>query len=232
MMPRLDRVHLRLGQVLAEPGHPLEHFYFPVDCIISLIGIRDENEPGEVAIVGHEGLLGLPVLMGGDSMPWRAVVQCEGAAYRMKVRHFKEEIAREGDLNDVLMRYALALFAQVSQTAICNRHHCLEQRLCRWLLLSLDCVRSDELIMTHELLAEMLGVRREGVTTVAGRLQKQGVIQYRRGRIILLDRGTLERLSCRCYGIVKQHTQKLFPGAIQTDSADRCWAERNHRKLL
>lgn len=167
MMPRLDRVNLRLGQVLAEPGHPMEHFYFPVDCIISLVGIRDENEPGEIAIVGHEGLLGLPVLMGGDSMPWRAVVQCEGAAYRMKVRHFKEEIAREGDLNDVLMRYALALFAQVSQTAICNRHHCVEQRLCRWLLLSLDCVRSDELTMTHELLAEMLGVRREGVTTVA-----------------------------------------------------------------
>ncbi|MGE8101454.1 Crp/Fnr family transcriptional regulator [Pseudomonas fluorescens] len=210
LTPQLELVSLPLGKVVYESGDILQHVYFPTDAIISLLYVMEDGASAEISVVGNEGLVGLAVFMGGDSTPSRAIVQSAGHAYRLKRQQLKSELNRHGDLMKLLLRYTQALITQMAQTAVCNRHHSIDQQLCRWLLLSLDRLPSNQLTMTQELIANMLGVRREGVTDAAGKLQKLGVIEYSRGHITVLDRPKLEELCCECYAVVKKETDRLL----------------------
>lgn len=200
-----------LGHAISEPYIKMRHVYFPVDCIISLLSVIEDGGSAEIAVVGNEGLVGVALFMGGESTPSRAVVQGSGHAYRMKGNALKDEFYRGGPMQHLLLRYTQALLTQMAQTAVCNRHHSLDQQLCRWLLLSHDRLDSDQLFMTQELIANMLGVRRGGVTEAAGLLQKAGLIEYQRGHITLLDRAGLEARSCECYAVVKKEYDRLLP---------------------
>jgi CRP-like cAMP-binding protein len=211
IFPFLEPAAMPLGKVLFESGAPERHVYFPTDSIISLLYVMENGASAEISVVGNEGMVGIALFMGGESTTSRAIVQSAGFAYRLLGKRFKDEADRHGDLLFLMLRYSQALLTQMAQTAVCNRHHSIEQQLCRWLLLSLDRLPANQLIMTQELIANMLGVRREGVTDAAGRLQKQGVIEYRRGHITVLDRPKLEQLCCECYAVVKLETDRLLP---------------------
>ncbi len=210
LYPHLQLVPMTLGEVIYESGARLRHIYFPTDSIISLLYVLKDGESAEIAVVGNEGAVGVSLFMGGETTPSRAVVQSADHAYRLSGARLKQEFERHGQMLTLLLRYTQSLITQMAQTAVCNRHHALDQQLCRWLLLSLDRLESNELKMTQELIANMLGVRREGVTEAAGRLQKQGVIRYSRGKITVLDRPKLEGLSCECYAVVKKETDRLL----------------------
>jgi CRP-like cAMP-binding protein len=209
LFPHLQYVAMPLGKVLYESGDLMHHVYFPVDCIVSLLYVMEDGQSAEISVVGNEGLIGIAVFMGGDTTPSRAIVQSAGHAYRLDGNRLKDEFHRNGGMQVLLLRYTQALITQMAQTAVCNRHHSVDQQLCRWLLLSLDRLSSNVLAMTQELIANMLGVRREGVTDAAVKLQKLGVIQYARGQITVLDRPKLEQLSCECYAVVKSETDRL-----------------------
>ena len=202
---------MRLGDVLYEPGVQLRYVYFPTSSIVSLLYVMEDGASAEIAIVGNEGILGISLFMGGETTPSRAVVQSAGFGFRLKSQLLKNEFGRFGATLHLLLRYTQALITQMSQTAVCNRHHSVDQQLCRWLLLSLDRLASNELTMTQELIANMLGVRREGVTEAAGKLQDAGLIQYRRGKITVIDRPGLEARSCECYEVVKTEFDRLLP---------------------
>jgi len=206
----LEPVALPLGQVIYGPGEQLQHVYFPTTAIISLHYVTENGASAEVASVGNEGVVGISLFMGGDTTPSSAVVPTAGHAYRMARRLLKEEFEHAGLLQSLLLRYTQALITQMSQTAACNRHHSVEQQLCRWLLVTLDRVPSGELVMTQELIARMLGVRREGITEAAGNLQNAGCIRYRRGHIAVLDRSGLEARSCECYDVVRKEMRRLL----------------------
>jgi CRP-like cAMP-binding protein len=207
----LELVNLPLGKVLYESGDVPPHVYFPTDCIVSLLYVMADGSSAEIAVVGNEGVIGVSLFMGGETTPSRAVVQSADHAYRLSGQQLKQEFTAAGALQHLLLRYTQALITQMAQTAVCNRHHSLDQQLCRWLLLSLDRLASNELAMTHEQIANMLGVRRVGVTEAASKLQTLGVIKYSRGKITVLDRPRLERLCCECYGVVKKETDRLLP---------------------
>jgi len=210
LFPHMERVEMPLGAVLYESGDTLRHVYFPIDCIVSLLYVLEDGTSAEIAVVGNEGALGVALFMGGETTPSRAIVQSAGFAFRLTGKRIKEEFSRHGQMLHVLLRYTQSLITQMAQTAVCNRHHSVHQQLCRWLLLSLDRLPSNKLTMTQELIANMLGVRREGVTEAAGKLQKLGVISYSRGEITVLDRAKLEQLSCECYAVVKTETDRLL----------------------
>ena len=202
---------MKLGHVLYESGVALQHVYFPADCIVSLLYVMENGASAEIAVVGNEGMVGISLFMGGETTPSRAVVQSAGHAYRLKGELLKAEFSRSGATQHLLLRYTQALLTQMAQTAVCNRHHTVEQQLCRWLLLSLDRLSDNKLTMTQELIANMLGVRREGVTEAAGRLQASGLISYSRGKITVLDRPRLEKKVCECYAVVKKESDRLLP---------------------
>jgi CRP-like cAMP-binding protein len=204
-------VYMTLGDVVYESGARLEHVYFPTTAIVSLLYVMADGSSAEIALVGNDGLVGVALFMGGESTPSRAVVQSEGWAYRLRSQMLKDEFTRGGEMQHLLLRYTQALITQMAQTAVCNRHHSIDQQLCRWLLLSLDRLGSQELAMTQELIANMLGVRREGVTEAAGKLQDAGLIRYRRGRITVIDRPGLEARCCECYGVVRRECDRLLP---------------------
>jgi CRP-like cAMP-binding protein len=215
-LPQLEPVELPLGKVLYESGSKLTHVYFPTTSIISLLYVMEDGASAEIAVVGHEGIVGISLFMGGESTPSRAVVQSAGKGFRLNASLMLQEFNRAGPVLHLLLRYTQALITQMSQTAVCNRHHSLDQQLCRWLLLSLDRLKSDELVMTQELIANMLGVRREGVTEAAGQLQKAGLIRYQRGHITVLDRHKLEQRACECYAVVKKEYDRLLPATTAT----------------
>jgi CRP-like cAMP-binding protein len=215
LAPFLELVPMSLGEVLYEPGIRMRHVYFPTTSIVSLLYVMEDGASAEIAIVGNEGILGISLFMGGESTPSRAVVQGAGFGFRLKAQLLKDEFGRFGPMLRLLLRYTQALITQMSQTAVCNRHHSVDQQLCRWLLLSLDRLETNELVMTQELIANMLGVRREGVTEAAGKLQGAGLIRYRRGRIAVLDRPGLEARSCECYQVVKKEFERLLPYATR-----------------
>jgi len=200
-----------LGLVLYESGATLSHVYFPTTAIVSLLYVMENGASAEIAVVGNEGIVGISLFMGGESTPSRAVVQSAGKGFRLKAQIVKEEFNRAGAVLHLLLRYTQALITQMAQTAVCNRHHSLDQQLCRWLLLSLDRLQDNELVMTQELIANMLGVRREGVTEAALKLQQDGLIRYARGRITVLDRPAIERRTCECYAVVHKEYQRLLP---------------------
>ena len=208
--PHLEPVDLPLGKVLYESGSAIAHVHFPINAIVSLLYVLENGASAEIAVVGNEGLVGIALFMGGETTPSRAVVQSAGKGYRLSATHIKDEFNRGGPALHLLLRYTQALITQMAQTAVCNRHHSLDQQLCRWLLLSLDCLEGNELVMTQELIANMLGVRREGVTEAANKLQKAGLIQYTRGRISVLDRLGLEHRVCECYAVVKKEYERLL----------------------
>jgi CRP-like cAMP-binding protein len=210
-LPDLEIVEMHLGDVLYESGSTLGHVYFPVTAIISLLYVMENGASAEIAVVGNEGILGISLFMGGESTPSRAVVQSAGHGFRLTAGLMKTEFDRSGPVLHLLLRYTQALITQMAQTAVCNRHHSVDQQLCRWLLLSLDRLQGNQLLMTQELIANMLGVRREGVTEAALKLQKVGVISYSRGHITVLDRAKLEGLSCECYAVVKKEYDRLLP---------------------
>jgi CRP-like cAMP-binding protein len=210
LYPHLRLVSMPLGAVIYESGARLRHIYFPIDSIVSLLYVLKNGASSSMAVVGNEGAIGVSLFMGGETTPSRAVVQSPGFAYRLSGARLKQEFNRHGQLLSVLLRYTQSLITQMAQTAVCNRHHAVDQQLCRWLLLSLDRLKSHELKMTQELIANMLGVRREGVTEAAGKLQKLGVIRYSRGKITVLDRPRLEKLSCECYAVVRKETDRLM----------------------
>jgi CRP-like cAMP-binding protein len=210
-LPQLEWIDMPLGQVLYESGRTLTHVYFPTTAIVSLLYVMENGSSAEIAVVGNEGLVGISLFMGGDSTPSRAVVQSAGAGFRLKAALMKDEFDRAGPVMHLLLRYTQALITQMAQTAVCNRHHSLDQQLCRWLLLSLDRLSGSELVMTQELIANMLGVRREGVTEAALKLQADGLIRYARGRISVLDRPGLEARTCECYAVVKHEYDRLLP---------------------
>jgi CRP-like cAMP-binding protein len=209
--PHLELIPMRLGDVLYEPGVQLRYVYFPTSSIVSLLYVMEDGASAEIAIVGNEGILGISLFMGGETTPSRAVVQSAGHGYRLRAQLLKNEFGRFGLMMHLLLRYTQALITQMSQTAVCNRHHSIDQQLCRWLLLSLDRLSSNELSMTQELIANMLGVRREGVTEAAGKLQDAGLIRYQRGKISVLDRPGLEARCCECYQVVKTEFDRLLP---------------------
>jgi CRP-like cAMP-binding protein len=211
VFPHLRLVTLPLGTVLYESGDTQRYVYFPVDAIVSLLYVLKDGASAEIAVVGNDGAIGVALFMGGATMTNRAIVQSAGSAYRLTRQRIEDEFARHGSMLHVLLRYTQALITQMAQTAVCNRHHSVDQQLCRWLLLSLDRLTSSSLVMTQELIANMLGVRREGVTEAAGKLQKAGVIEYRRGKITVLDRPRLEAMSCECYEVVRKETDRLLP---------------------
>jgi CRP-like cAMP-binding protein len=215
LFPHLTLITLPLGSVLYEAGDTQRYIYFPVDSIISLLYVLKDGASAEIAVVGNEGAIGVALFMGGETTTNRAIVQSSGCAYRLTRRRLKQEFERHGEMLHVLLRYTQALITQMAQTAVCNRHHSVDQQLCRWLLLSLDRLASNKLTMTQELIANMLGVRREGVTDAAGKLQKLGVIQYSRGKIVVLNRPRLESLCCECYDVVKRETDRLLPKAME-----------------
>lgn len=211
----LELIPMALGQVLYEPGARLRHVYFPITSIVSLLYVMEDGASAEIAVVGNEGMLGISLFMGGETTPSHAIVQSAGYGVRLKAQLLKDEFERFGPMMHLLLRYTQALITQMSQTAVCNRHHSVDQQLCRWLLLSLDRLASNELCMTQELIASMLGVRREGVTEAARKLQDAGLIRYRRGRIIVLDRPRLEARSCECYQVVKTEFDRLLPYVVK-----------------
>jgi CRP-like cAMP-binding protein len=211
VFPHLELVPMPLGTVLYESGDVLHYVYFPTDCIVSLLYVLADGASAEISVVGNEGLIGIALFMGGETTPSRALVQSAGSAYRLSGQVLKDEFHRNGEAQLLLLRYTQALITQMAQTAVCNRHHSVDQQLCRWLLLSLDRLPANELVMTQELIANMLGVRREGVTEAAGKLEKLGVIRYARGRITVLDRPKLEQLCCECYAVVKKESDRLLP---------------------
>ena len=210
MLPQLQLVSFPLGEVVYEFGGQLDYVYFPTDSIVSLLYTMENGTSAEMGLTGNDGVVGIALFMGGGTMPNRAVVQSAGGAIRMKAKMLQEEFARGGKFQRLLLRYTQALITQISQTAVCNRLHSVEQQLCRWLLLSHDRIKSDELIMTQELIADMLGVRREGVTVAAGRLQDAGAISYVRGHIKILSRPKLEETVCECYLVVKDEFDRLL----------------------
>ena len=214
LLPHLELVPLELGWAMYESGGPETYVYFPTDAIVSLLYVLADGDSTELGVVGNDGLVGIALFMGGDTTPSRAVVQSAGWGYRLKASVLKAEFARIGVLQQILLRYTQALITQMTQTAVCNRHHSVDQQLCRWLLLSLDRLPSNQLIMTQELIGNMLGVRREGVTAAAGNLQQAGIIQYSRGRITVLDRPKLEARVCECYEVVRRETDRLFPRGV------------------
>ena len=210
-LPHLEPVGMPLGQVLYESGCPLSHVYFPTTAIVSLLYVMEDGASAEIAVVGNEGIVGIALFMGGESTPSRAVVQSAGTGVRMRAQAIKEAFSRSGPAMHLLLRYTQALITQMAQTAVCNRHHSLDQQLCRWLLLSLDRLQGSELVMTQELIANMLGVRREGVTEAALKLQRLGLIRYSRGHITVLDRAALEARTCECYAVVRKEYERLLP---------------------
>ena len=225
LFPHLQLIDLPLGKVLYESGGVLRHVYFPTDSIVSLMYVMEDGSSAEIAVVGNEGAVGVALFMGGETTTNRAIVQSAGTAYRLSGTRIKREFGRHGTLLHVLLRYTQALITHMSQTAVCNRHHSVDQQLSRWLLLSLDRLESNQLTMTQQLIANMLGVRREGVTEAARKLQKLGAISYRRGTITVLNRPLLERNCCECYAVVKQESDRLrsmpvvppaFPGRLLT----------------
>jgi CRP-like cAMP-binding protein len=215
-LPQLEPVVMPLGQVLYESGVTLSHVYFPTTAIVSLLYVMENGASAEIAVVGNEGIVGISLFMGGESTSSRAVVQSAGKGFRLKAQLLKTEFNRAGPVLHLLLRYTQALITQMAQTAVCNRHHSLDQQLCRWLLLSLDRLQGSELIMTQELIANMLGVRREGVTEGALKLQQEGLISYARGHISVLDRPGLEKRTCECYAVVKKEYERLLPGTEAT----------------
>jgi CRP-like cAMP-binding protein len=214
LLPHLELVPLKLGAVLYEAGAALHFAYFPADCIVSMLYVMENGDSAEIAVVGSEGMVGIALFTGGETTSSRALVQSAGFAYQLDRDVVKREFARGGPLQHALLRYMQALITQMGQTAACNRHHSVEQQLCRWLLLSLDRLPSSELNMTQELIANMLGVRREGVTEAAGRLQDAGFIKYSRGHITVLDRAKLEARACECYGVVKKEFDRLLRPSV------------------
>jgi len=216
LLPDLEFTPLPLGMAVYESGAKMDYVYFPTDCIVSMLYVMRNGASAEIAVVGHEGLVGVALFMGGESTPSRAVVQSAGCAYRLASKILKREFEHNAPLQHLLLRYTQALITQMAQTAVCNRHHSVEQQLCRWLLLSLDRLPSNELSMTQELIANMLGVRREGVTEAAGNLQTAGLINYHRGHIKVLDRPKLEQRVCECYAVVKSEEDRLLPRKLAT----------------
>jgi CRP-like cAMP-binding protein len=211
LQPHLQLAEMPLGEVVYESGRHIDHVYFPTTCIVSLLYVLESGASAEIAIVGQEGMVGISIFMGGETTPSRAVVQSAGEAYRLPAQMVKAEFTRGGGMQHLMLRYTQSLITQMAQTAVCNRHHSVDQQLCRWLLLSLDRLAVPEITMTQELIANMLGVRREGVTEAAGKLQKAGVISYRRGHIKVLDRPKLEAMACECYAVVRAETERLLP---------------------
>jgi CRP-like cAMP-binding protein len=211
LSPQLELVPMPLGETVCEPGRQMHFVFFPTTSIVSLLYVMEDGASAEIAVVGNEGLVGVSLFMGGETTTSRAVVQSAGHAYRLRGATLKEEFFRAGPMQRLLLRYTQSLLTQMAQTAVCNRHHSLDQQLCRWLLLSLDRLHSNELVMTQELIANMLGVRREGVTEAAGNLHKAGLINYHRGHITVLDRKGLEARVCECYAVVKQENDRLLP---------------------
>jgi len=214
--PLLEKIEMPLGRVLYESGATLAHVYFPITSIVSLLYVTENGASAEIAMVGNEGLVGVSLFMGGESTSGRAVVQSAGQGFRLKSQLMKNEFNRAGPVLHLLLRYTQALITQMSQTAVCNRHHSLDQQLCRWLLLSLDRLHANELVMTQELIANMLGVRREGVTEAALKLQQAGLISYVRGHITVVDRSGLEKRTCECYAVVKKEYDRLLPEKVAT----------------
>ncbi len=214
--PQLESVAMPLGHVLYESGGTLSHVYFPTTAIVSLLYVMENGASAEIAVVGNEGLVGISLFMGGESTSSRAVVQSAGQGFRLKAQQVKEEFHRAGPVLHLLLRYTQALITQMSQTAVCNRHHTLDQQLCRWLLLSMDRLEGIDLVMTQELIANMLGVRREGVTEAAIKLQQGGLIRYARGHITVLDRDGLEKRTCECYAVVRKEYERLLPRKTAT----------------
>lgn len=217
--PHLEPIELPLGKVLHDAGGTMSHVYFPCTASVSLLYVMEDGASAGVAVVGHEGVVGISLFMGGETTPSRAVVQSAGSGYRLSSQRIKEEFNRAGPVMQILLRYTQALITQVAQTAVCNRHHSLDQQLCRWLLLSLDRLNGNELIVTQELIANMLGVRREGVTEAALKLQRMGLISYVRGHITVLDRPGLESRVCECYSVVKKEYDRLLPQRAPTGPA-------------
>lgn len=211
LFPHLEPMTLTLGQVVYESGDAMRHVIFPTDSIVSLLYVMESGASAEISVVGNEGVIGVAIFMGGESTPSRAIVQSAGHAFRMPAKLLMIEFNRHGELLQLMLRYTQALLTQMAQTAVCNRHHTIDQQLARWLLLSLDRLNGPNLVMTQELIANMLGVRREGVTEAARKLQKLGVIEYSRGHITVLNRPRLERLVCECYEVVRKETQRLLP---------------------
>ncbi|HEX6733208.1 MAG TPA: Crp/Fnr family transcriptional regulator [Azonexus sp.] len=219
LLPSLELVWMPLGKVLHEAGDRLQHVYFPTTAIVSLLYVVESGGSAEVAVTGNDGMIGVALVMGGETMPNRAVVLSAGYAYRLNRPVFADEFRRSGGrrsgaLSQLLLRYTQALVTQMAQTAVCNRHHSVSQQLCRWLLLNIDRSTSNALTMTQELIANMLGVRREGITEAAGRLQAAGIIRYNRGHITVVDRAALERRACECYGVVRQEYDRLLPPSV------------------
>jgi CRP-like cAMP-binding protein len=210
-LAQFEAVEMPLGQVLYEPGTTLSHVYFPTTAIVSLLYVMENGASAEIAVVGNEGVVGISLFMGGESTPSRAVVQSAGHGFRLQSQTMKVEFDRAGPVLHLMLRYTQALITQMAQTAVCNRHHSLDQQLCRWMLLSLDRLQGSELVMTQELIANMLGVRREGVTEAALSLQHAGLIRYARGHISVLDRPGLEKRTCECYAVVKKEYDRLLP---------------------
>lgn len=221
LLPKLRFVQFPLGASLYESGEHLSHVYFPVRGIVSLLYVTQNGDSAELAVIGSEGMVGVSLFMGGETTPNRAIVQAACDAYELPARELKEKFAEGGMFQLLMLKFTQALITQVSQTAVCNLHHTIEQQLCRWLLLSLDRLDSPQITMTQDLIANMLGVRREGVTEAAGKLQKAGVISYRRGHIKVLDRAKLERLSCECYEVVRRESERLLPTPGAHGAADR-----------
>lgn len=214
LAPFLEPVDLPLGEVLYESGVSMSHVYFPTSAIVSLLYVLEDGSSAEIAVVGREGVVGVALFMGGETTPSRAVVQSAGLGYKLRAPIIKEAFGRAGPVMQLMLRYTQALITQMAQTAVCNRHHSLDQQLCRWLLLSLDCLKTNDLVMTQELIANMLGVRREGVTEAALKLQRGGLISYARGHIKVLDRPGLEQRVCECYGVVKREYDRLLPHRV------------------
>ena len=211
---QLELVEMPLGKVLYESSAKMDYVYFPEDCIVSLLFVLFDGSSTEIAVVGHEGLVGISIFMGGDTTPNRAVVQSAGRSFRVPSNFLKDEFHRSVEVMHLFLRFTQALVTQMTQTAVCNRHHTLDQQLCRWLLLSMDRLAMPEFVMTQELIANMLGVRREGVTVAAGKLQSVGIISYSRGHIKVIDRPALEARSCECYALVKNEYDRLLPDLI------------------
>lgn len=221
LKPSLEPVSLSLGEVIYESGEELEHIYFPTTAIISLLYIMQNGATAEIGMAGNDGLVGIALYMGGSTTPSRAVVQSAGNAFRMQSRAMNDEFSRGGVFQKILLRYTQSLMTQISQTAVCNRLHSVENQLCRWLLINHDLLRTNKLIMTHDLIANMLGVRREGVSIAAGHLQKKGLIKYVRGTITMLDRDALEQTACECYRVVKDEYDRLLGKYISQNNTNK-----------
>jgi len=211
LLPLLEFIPLPLGSVLYEPGDPLHYVYFPIDAIVALMSVTESGASLGHLVIGNEGLVGVSVFMGGESTPSRAIVQSAGSTYRIAGPRLKHEFNGNGELLQLVLRYTQSMIIQIAQTAVCNRHHSIDSQLCRILLMSLDRIQGNKLVLTQELIASILGVRREGITDAAGKLQSLGAMEYSRGRITVLDRSKLEALSCECYAVVKEETDRLLP---------------------